>query len=481
MESLLLHGQFALSTTLSSTVTSWCDLPVSCAVVGLNTRVTWCGAFKFCVLPTGHTQCYPSTGSGGPYPALPQVTFCPATLAEAATQLSFVAFLERCIIVGASSPPQLPVPTPPLDVATQTYPHTAATRDVSNATLVQGVSWLHLQRLTLSALRVLDQSPLYLLIRLCRRLYTASQFMMPPHNYRSRSSFSGALYPMTLWTVKHCHRHIAMLVAPHLHKPADIATLCSSSSASHASDGHEHTTAPRVSPQPPPGLEKYAHLSQRHRRDLVCVHLSQSRFPQLHVSTTQVGTHHVRSATTYKRSASTARAGTHNPVGAVPRAGTGPFPKPRALVRPMVKFGQSKPDGLGFFDTVDSDLMHHQYRLSVLQWNPGPARRNPTNSIAVACGKFHAVNLQEASNHILHISHQFIAHTGNTDLAILLNKDTFQPDPTMLVFKEDSTSKGTWGMVLLIVRALLCRPSLSGAPTVTFLLCTHPQCSGQET
>ena len=80
-----------------------------------------------------------------------------------------------------------------------------------------------------------------------------------------------------------------------------------------------------------------------------------------------------------------------------------------------------------------------------------------------------------------HISDQFIAYTGNTDLAILLNKDTFEPDPMVFAFKEDSTSKGTWGMVLLVVRGLLRRPSLSGTPTVTFLLCTLPQCRGQET
>ena len=35
-------------------------------------------------------------------------------------------------------------------------------------------------------------------------------------------------------------------------------------------------------------------------------------------------------------------------------------------------------------------------------------------------------------------------------------------------FREDPTSKGTCGMVLLIVRGLLRRPSLSGTPTVTF-------------
>ena len=89
------------------------------------------------------------------------------------------------------------------------------------------------------------------------------------------------------------------------------------------------------------------------------------------------------------------------------------FPKPRALVLPVVKFGQSKPDGLGYIDTVDSDLMHHQYRLFVLHWNPGLARRNPTNIIAAACGKFHAVILQEASDHVPHIIDQFIAYTGN--------------------------------------------------------------------
>ena len=65
--------------------------------------------------------------------------------------------------------------------------------------------------------------------------------------------------------------------------------------------------------------------------------------------------------------------------------------------------------------------------------------------IAAACGKFHAVILQEASDHVPHISDQFIAYTGNTDLAILLNKDTFEPDPKVLTYKVDSTSKGTWG------------------------------------
>ena len=91
-----------------------------------------------------------------------------------------------------------------------------------------------------------------------------------------------------------------------------------------------------------------------------------------------------------------------------------------------------------------------------------------TNIIAATCGRFHAVILQEASDHAPHITDQFIAYTGNTDLAILLNKDTFEPDPAVFACNEASTSKDTWGMVLLIVRGLLRRPSLSSTPTVTF-------------
>ena len=264
----------------------------------------------------------------------------------------------------------------------------------------------------------------------------------------------------------------------------DIATTCTLSRSSLDCDDLVRTLAPRVLLQPPLGLEQYApppglaidaHLRTPHGIPVKAAPLRprlRSAIsvtpPQPPACTIHVGTHHARSATTSKRSDSTALAGTHNLVDTDPRARTGPFPKPRALVLPLVHFGQSKPDGHGDFDTADSDLMHHQFRLSFLQWNPGLARRNPANIVSAACGKFHAVILQEASDHVPHISDQFIAHTGNTDLAVLLNKDTFEPDPIVLTYKVDSTSKGTWGMVLLIVRGLLRRPCLSGSPTVTF-------------
>ena len=71
------------------------------------------------------------------------------------------------------------------------------------------------------------------------------------------------------------------------------------------------------------------------------------------------------------------------------------------------------------------------------------AQKSP-QIIAATCGRFHASILQEASDHVPHITDQFIAYTGNTDLAIFLNsRDTFEPNPAVNAFNEASTSKDT--------------------------------------
>ena len=153
-----------------------------------------------------------------------------------------------------------------------------------------GSSWLHLLSLTFATLPVLDQSPRYILMRLCRRLYTESQLMMLPHSYRSRSSSSGVSPPMTLWTVKLRHQHIAMLVAPHRHNlltllrfaapavPAMLATV-TSTLRPHMSYWSHH----RVSSSMPVSTPHMVYLLKRHWCDLVCVHLSQS-CPRSHMS-----------------------------------------------------------------------------------------------------------------------------------------------------------------------------------------------------
>ena len=235
-----------------------------------------------------------------------------ATLAEAVTQLSFAAFLERCIFVNGSPPPQLPVPTPPPDAATQILPHTAASRDVSTQ-LSFSEFLASLLRMMFSAVRVLPS------------LLLDAAVQTPLHSVATHDAstqlpltevFIGCILsndPLDRQALPSAHCNAGNASLP---QPPDIATLCSPSSVSHASDGHEHTTAPHVLLRPPPGLEKYACQHTSHGipvkaapvRPRLCTAISVTS-PQSHVSTTHVGTHPVHSATTYKRSASTTLAG----------------------------------------------------------------------------------------------------------------------------------------------------------------------------
>ena len=99
---------------------------------------------------------------------------------------------------------------------------------------------------------------------------------------------------------------------------------------------------------------------------------------------------------------------THSTVGTDLRAGSGPFPEPRALVLPSVDFGPSKPDGHSYMNAIDRDLMHHHFRPSLLP-----------------CAKILPLLrgvLQKASVHIPHISEQFLVCTSNTDLTNLIIK-----------------------------------------------------------
>ena len=135
---------------------------------------------------------------------------------------------------------------------------------------------------------------------------------------------------------------------------------------------HVGTTDSHVSP-PPPGLEKYAHLCLT--RYTCCSGTGATSSVHIHLS--------------------------HGPTA------TGPAPP---------KWEQHQ----------------HQTAISCfITRNPGP--RNPTNIIAAACGEFHAVILQEASDHVTHMTCQFIACIGDTDPALLLIKDTFELDSNALL------------------------------------------------
>ena len=198
-----------------------------------------------------------------------------------------------------------------------------------------------------------------------------------PHNYRSRSSLLDVSSRTILLIVSARHRHKVILVVYHCLHFLTLLRLALSAVPSHDSDDHVRTLAPRVLLQPPPGLEQYApppglaidaplvhfthmaYLLKRHLCDPGYVQLSQSQPP---ACTIHMETHIMRAQLLPAREVQVlALAGTHNLVDTDPRAGTGPFPKPRALVLPLVHLGQSKPEGHGGIDTADSDLMHHQF------------------------------------------------------------------------------------------------------------------------
>ena len=203
--------------------------------------------------PSSSVSCLQATLSA----AYPQVRMDPtrtitsdflsAMLAEAATQLSFAAFLERCIFVNAS----------PLDAATQTFSDTAASRDVSTQLsfreFLAPPSTLDVRCPACSrpvpslSLDVAVQTPLHSVAT-----HDAST-QLPLTEFFIGCTLS--IDPLDSQALPSAHCNAGSASPP---QPPDIATLCSPSSASHASDGHGRTAAPHDLLEPPPGLEKYA-------------------------------------------------------------------------------------------------------------------------------------------------------------------------------------------------------------------------------
>ena len=145
-----------------------------------------------------------------------------------------------------------------------------------------------------------------------------------------------------------------------------------------------------------------------------------------------------------------------------------PPPPPRVL--PLTAFGNPKPSFEWCMTDAVSDLLHARYWLSILQWNAGAARRQPTRLVTAMCGAFDAVLLQEARDYVQHISDQFKVYTDDDDLAMLLNRDTFLPDAVKNPTMEESTSTTTWWLKALVVCGHLRRPPVGSPKTIT--LCT---------
>ena len=311
-------------------------------------------------------------------------------LAEAITQLSFLEFLQRCGVTFAPpQPSQLPVPISLLDAAVQTTPPCGASQDVSSQTSDQPVSSLSFDVAVQTSSHGMHTLSLDNAVQTIPHS-TPSQHVSTQMGSRSASSFSVDIFVQT--PIRSVVLHDVAIQLPiteffagfiFSNDPLDRQNFVRQSPSS--------VQGPRALLQPPPGLEQLAppsglaigsHLCTTHGASVTAAPL-RARLrsaisvtpPQPPACTTHVGTHHARSATTGKRSASTALVGTHNLANTDACAGSVPFPKLRALVLPLVHFGQSKPEGHTGLDTAASDLMHHQFRLSLLLWNPGPARK----------------------------------------------------------------------------------------------------------
>ena len=221
--------------------------------------------------------------------SMSQAIVMSSSLAEAATQLSFAEFSERCNFLRA--PPPRPQPSPTL---------------------------------LLDALR--------------RLFHTVLPLLMRPPNSPSRRFFWRCIYskdPLDRSVPSLAHGNASSAALP---QPIDIATTCSPSSTSRSSGRSAPRARLHFTPPPPPGLEDQAYLRSSHGILVkaapvrLCTQSSTSApSPQPHVRTIQVGTHADSSTATCKRSAD-------------PRARRVPFPKPHAMVSPW-SIWPTKPDG----------------------------------------------------------------------------------------------------------------------------------------
>ena len=207
VESLLLHKySFALSATFSSTVTIRCVFHVNCTALVTHTEVERHNAIRSRAQLAAVTQPLCSASSAHH-----------AATADASTQLSISEFLQFCL---TKHPFRRTVPLRVHDDLreAQTPSNTGNAMAATFADAATQLSFAEfLERCNLSsALPPRPQpSPPYFWTQLRRLLHTEPLLLMRPPNSRSQSSFSGASAPKTLWITRSHHRHMLMSAAPH--------------------------------------------------------------------------------------------------------------------------------------------------------------------------------------------------------------------------------------------------------------------------
>ena len=225
-----------------------------------------------------------------------------------------------------------------------------------------------------------------------------------------------------------------------------------------------------VVPLPPPGLEQPAPSPEiaTHSQSLTNASSSHCSTQQLPASTTHVGIHPVRPAGA-KRSASTAYAGTHNSNGSCSRTEVAPFPKPNAVILPMINFDTPRPAALVPLPqrTAISCIINFAFP----SYSGTQARRAeilPILSLLPVVGS-------------MQLSSRKPATMSRTSLITSVHTLTTRTLPFC-------STRTPLSQTLLFSRSrLTLRAKILGAwcySLITYshiLLCTYPQCCGQET
>ena len=286
----------------------------------------------------------------------------PISFGVALTQLSFLEFVQRCNVLAApSQPTQLPASVSLTDVAVQTASPCEVSQDSSTQTSDQPVSSLSLDVAVQTIFRSICPSSLDAAVQTLLHS-SLSQDVSTQFGSRTVSSFSvdASLQTST-------HSVVQLDAATQLDLTEFLIGWIFSDSP--LDRRHPLCQSPpsvlgsHVVPRPPPGFEQPvpSPATADHSQSLTVASSSSCPTQQPPVSTTHVETHPVRTASSAKRSASTAYAGTHTSNGTCSRTEAALFPKPKAVILPMVNFGHPLSNGSGPIATAISCIINFAF------------------------------------------------------------------------------------------------------------------------
>ena len=266
----------------------------------------------------------------------------PTSLAEALTQLSFLEFVQRCnLLIAPSQPTQLPAPISFLDVAVQTATPGEVSQDASTQTSDQPVSSLSLDVAVQTIFHSVRSSSLNAAVQTVPHSIF-SQDVSTQMGSRPVSSFSVDTSMQT--SIRSVVQHDAATQLPLTE--FFIGCIYSNSPL-------DRQNPVRQSPAPMQGSHALLQPnSQPLPQSLLLIRTCSPMLAALPaIPSSRLSVPHMWEHTLYAQSPAPRGVpvprsrGTHNSIGSNLRTDAGLFPKPKAVILPMVSFGQPMPNG----------------------------------------------------------------------------------------------------------------------------------------